>query len=401
MATITIISASRALFYPGESSSLMLRITNNGTKTITGIKVQAQVYGDDLGTDAGTVDLGYLIGSKNAFYTMTLAKGKSIDVPAYFAAPNNIEFAQGIRKVPINLRFTEMYSDGSMFGVQAVLENAYLMNYRYAPRIDSFKVQRANDKGQSSDEGEFMLLDLKLGLRDVRETAFMTLKLHYQEDAPATTASRYIDLTASIPNLLVGVKGNTTLVPGSIYPFDTDSNWGFLLVFGDEYESVSETRTFARSFANVHLSGRPEGGVCLGGFCSTDKPASFECYFPAYFYGGIVVGGNADFSLEEVATGIRWIDGKMIYKRVFTGKVSASTTKDLATNIGFDTVLKCEGILTYTSSAGLLIQRSLNYYNSSSTHSRVYTGDGDGGKIQVHSTQAGDVFVILEYTKKE
>lgn len=110
-------------------------------------------------------------------------------------------------------------------------------------------------------------------------------------------------------------------------------------------------------------------------------------------------GGSINYSTEEVSTGGKWIDKKPIYQCVFQGSLDASTTADIATNIGFETVIRLEGFLSYTSSAGVLIQRPLNYFNSTSLHSRLYTGDGDGGKIQAYSTQAGNVFVIMEYTK--
>lgn len=110
-------------------------------------------------------------------------------------------------------------------------------------------------------------------------------------------------------------------------------------------------------------------------------------------------GGSIDYSTEEIPTGGKWIDKKPIYRRVFVGSVKSSTTADIATNIGFETVISLEGFLSYTSSAGAFIQRPLNYFNSASLHSRLYTGDGDGGKIQAYSTQAGNVLVIMEYTK--
>lgn len=110
-------------------------------------------------------------------------------------------------------------------------------------------------------------------------------------------------------------------------------------------------------------------------------------------------GGSINYSTEEVSTGGKWIDKKPIYRCVFQGSLDASTTTDIATNIGFETVIRLEGFLSYTSSAGALIQRPLNYFNSTSLHSRLYAGDGDGGKIQAYSTQAGNVFVIAEYTK--
>lgn len=110
-------------------------------------------------------------------------------------------------------------------------------------------------------------------------------------------------------------------------------------------------------------------------------------------------GGSVIYSTEEVQTGNLWIDNKPIYRRVFTGTVKASTGATIATDIGFETVINLDGTLSYTIDSGTLMQRPLNYYNSATIYSRVNASGADGGKIQVYSTQAGDVFVIMEYTK--
>lgn len=405
MATITTVSTNRVLIFPGLAQSVMLKITNDGNQTITGIKVLAEAYKEELGTGTGTVELGYIIGSDDEFGGASIRAGRSIEVPAYFTIGSLVteEFGANVRTAPIHLTITVRYTDYPFRQTPVVLENALLLNHFYGPIIEDFELNRADDQYALNDEGEKLLTTLKLRLRDDM-TSFMKLKLYWAENEPVTEqSSNMLDLTASVPTLLTGVTNNRTLVPGT---FSNGSNWNFLLVFGDEYEKTSLHIDVSRVFANVHLSGEPEGGVCFGGFCkkTVDKDgnpeAKFESYYPAYFYGGIVVGGGgSDYSLEEQDTGGKWIDGKPIYRKVFTGTVKASTTTDIAINIGFETVIRCDGILSYVNSSGMTVQRSLNFFSSTSLHSRVYTGTSDGGKIQINSTQAGDVHVVLEYTK--
>lgn len=404
MAKITTVSTTRELIFPGLAKSVMLKVTNDGSQTIQGFKVLAEAYREELGTGTGTVELGYIIGGDDEFGGGSIRAGRSIEVPAYFTLGGHVtdEFADNVRTAPIHLRITVRYAEDLFFTQQQVLENAVLLNHFYGPIIRDFELNRADDQYALNDEGEKLLTTLKLYLRD-DITSFMKLKLYWAENEPVTEqSSNMLDLTTSVPALLTGVTNNRTLVPGT---FSNGSNWNFLLVLGDEYEKTSLHIDVSRAFANVHLSGEPEGGVCFGGFCkkTTDAEgnpeAKFECHYPAYFYGGIALGGAGDYSLEEQDTGSKWIDGKPIYRKVFTGTVKASTTTDLATNIGFETVIRCDGILSYVNSSGMTVQRSLNFFSSTSLHSRVYTGTSDGGKIQINSTQAGDVFVVLEYTK--
>ena len=404
MAVITSTNTDRTLAFPGGRSAVKLNIKNDASSEITGIKIQFKVFGNDLGTNAGTVECGYAIGSDDAFADISIAAGKSVEISGFVEPPAEVEsaFASGVRFVPLYQRYTVKYKNGTFFGgMDTVIENIYVLNHRYNPQVLKFELKRA-ESGIPNDEGEDVLTTLKLGLEDPSKTDFMGLTLYYAENEQVTTNSASIDLTAKIPQLLTGVVDDSSTIFNS---FSNGSNWNFLLVFGDEYESTGLMMDIARAFANVHLSGKPEGGVCFGGFCANDTDATgkvipkFECYYPAYFYGGIALGGAGDYSLEEQDTGSKWIDGKPIYRKVFTGTIKAATTTDIATNIGFETVIRCDGILSYVNSSGMTVQRSLNFFSSTSLHSRVYTGTSDGGKIQTNSTQAGDVHVVLEYTK--
>lgn len=63
-----------------------------------------------------------------------------------------------------------------------------------------------------------------------------------------------------------------------------------------------------------------------------------------------------DFSTSEKATGFLWVDGKVIYKRTFTGTISqAAATRNTVTLIasGIDKVLKYEGY--YDEGGGLIV----------------------------------------------
>ena len=202
------------------------------------------------------------------------------------------------------------------------------INVRCAPAIELLEIERAS-MGEPDESGVFLLFDGKFSLAENADLSSMKLIMYYAENAQADTASPSIDLTASVPALLNGVSDDMSIVARA---FSNASAWNFLFVFGDEYENVSLRRNIFKAFANLHLSGRKNGGVAMGGFSSaTDQNPKFECFYPAYFYGGIALGGMKDFSTEEVDTGARWIDGKKIYAKtlVKTGAAGNGTSHSL------------------------------------------------------------------------
>ena len=393
MAQITFAGAAAAHAFPGESTMLTLKIYNNTAKAIAGIRAQFLVLGNDLGTDAGTVECGYALGSKDSFADISINAAVTETIAAYLVPPATLTgaFAPGVRAVPLYIRYTVKYSDGSLFAFESALENVSVLNYRYVPRIGDFALLRSIG-GEENDEGIVPMATLKLALRDSGMTSFMSLKLHYAENGSATSASPYIDLTAEIPGLLEGAENDTELIPQT---FSNGSDWAFLLVFGDEYESASARRSFFRAFANLHLSGCKTGGACFGGFSRSQyaKPM-LESHYEGVFHRGI--RGISNFAQEEIPTGGRWIDNKPLYRRIISGSVKASATTVIAEGIDFETLIRLEGFLKYTTSAGLVTQRPLNYYSSSSVNTRVFAQEG---KIKVYSTEGGDVTVIMEYTR--
>ena len=345
MAKITFAGAAAVYAFPGENTMLTLKIYNNISKPIAGIKAQFQVFGNDLGSDAGTVDCGYALGSEDAFAELSIPVAVTKTVAAYLVPPANLTqlFAPGVRAVPLNLRCTVKYTDGTLFGMETVLENVFVLNYRYVPRIENFSLLRSGG-GMESDEGVIPMASLKLSLRDTTMTSFMNLRLHYAGGAAATIDSPYIDLTAQIPCLLAGVISDTELIDQT---FSNGSNWNFLLVFGDGYESASARQSFARAFANLHLSGQPTGGACFGGFSASvyGKPM-LESHYEGFFHKGI--HGVNNFCEEETLTGGRWIDDKPIYRRVIAlpeASAGRTSTDSVATIEDLDRLIDFYGLV--------------------------------------------------------
>lgn len=197
------------------------------------------------------------------------------------------------------------------------------LNARYAPAIQAFSVERG-ENGLPEDTGERLLLTAKLSLADGADPSGMRVHLHYAQEAEATVNSPCIDLSGSLDQLLSGVTDDASIVPQT---FANNADWNFLLTFGDDYEQVQAGASISEAFANLHLSGAVTGGVCVGGFSSAKEgEPKFECHYPAYFYGGIALGGMKDFSTEETDTGVKWLNGKAIYAKTLVHTAAAGNT---------------------------------------------------------------------------
>jgi hypothetical protein len=205
--------------------------------------------------------------------------------------------------------------------------SAHYLRSLLMPEILNFKMFRVFNE-QKRDDGESVLSSVMLSCRHLQDISFMSVRLHYAENDEVSTASPYIDLLQKreVYDFLTGIDDSLDLITRQ---FSNGSNWDFMLYFGDEYESITSKQTFARAFANLHLSGQPTGGACFGGFSSSEygKP-KLESHYPGYFYRGI--NGVNIFSEGEVLTGGRWVDNKPIYRKAIklpaVAKDTSSTT---------------------------------------------------------------------------
>ena len=296
-----------------------------------------------------------------------------------------------VRALPVALRIVVGYvGESGMGGNQHPISDAYIMRSRCAPIIDKFELKRAIN-GAENDEGENLLSTLKLSMADTAEAGNMRLMLHYAQGNDATQENTAINLSPLVEHMLGGVVDDPALITRT---FSNGHDWGFLLMFGDEYESVTASTDIARAFANLHLSGASTGGACFGGFStSTEGNPKLESYFPGYFYRGI--NGLTNYSVGEVKVGGTYTDGKPIYRGVFIADVAANENVTITSGLDIETVISLEGLISYQS-GGSVYHRPMNYYNSDSNNTRLYAQDGD---IITNSTRAGTATVIAIYTK--
>ena len=270
-----------------------------------------------------------------------------------------------------------------------------ILSHNWNPAA-SLSVKRGLANGSASDEGERLLVTAKLSKNEYADASAMFCRLYYEENGTATTSSSYIDLTSSISALLAGVTDDASLVTQT---FSNGSNWSFLLVFGDDYETASAPASIALAFANVHMSGASTGGVAFGRFSSSSEGnPKFECAYPATFEqpvnadGGIE--GVTNYASGEVDTGGTWVDGKPIYRytAVFNASIGSSATNIHTIPSGHDKIIRLSLLMDNI--------RPVPYWAASSYWASIYI-NGNNIRAQAGSSeQKSHSFVlVMEYTR--
>ncbi len=271
--------------------------------------------------------------------------------------------------------------------------NLAVLDRFYSPSIITFAAERVlNDEDPNIKTS--VKLSLADGLTNVQKARMKWTVYGNGTSIPYNTS-------VTLAELLTGITNSTTFITQQ---FDKDSNHRLTLTFGDEYEMVtSPTIIVPRGFANVHLSGNADGGVCFGGFCDSDNPGRFECYYPAYFYGGIAQGG-ADYPSvgTEQDTRVKWVDGKTIYRKVIQfSSVTNGSRNDIAIGASgtISEIIRVYGICSNASGYRWVMP----HYDSNSVYSimmEVY-GIGSTPKVRIlpgKSRGVTSAWVAVEYT---
>lgn len=116
--------------------------------------------------------------------------------------------------------------------------------------------------------------------------------------------------------------------------------------------------------------------------------------YESCFYGGVF--GGINYKNGEMNTGIKWVDGKSIYRYVYqtTTTQSGGTAHTLFTLPDVDTVLGIRGM--WKSSGGTA--QPVNYYVTTSDY--AWTAFNTSNQLRFRSQiAASSVFIIMEYTK--
>jgi hypothetical protein len=98
--------------------------------------------------------------------------------------------------------------------------------------------------------------------------------------------------------MLTGITDSTSAITTT---FSNGSDWSFLLVVSNGYETRSATANIPRAFANVHMSGCRTGGVAFGKFSgATENNPLFECAYPIVLNGSALYGSSSAMPANPV-----------------------------------------------------------------------------------------------------
>lgn len=214
-------------------------------------------------------------------------KEDKINLPEYHWGANKSYSSSTVASKDIGIRFSVYQpnvNNGECSNINlqgSTDELLHIITTRDHPRI-TLNTDRSTN-GVLDDEGVNLLTDVKLNC-DSTSSVFQSHGYSASISCTPTPTGGCV-FGASIAQMLTGISGSSSVISGT---FSNGTDYSITLTVSNGYESCAATVSILKSFANVHMSGMSTGGVCFGGFSSAEENSpKFECYFPAYFYGGI------------------------------------------------------------------------------------------------------------------
>ena len=208
----------------------------------------------------------------------------------------------------------------------------------------------------------------------------------------SSTWSNYKNITVSVDN-----EGNisfSNLIQGDTADgFDIGNSYNIEVLISDELSSVTFTANLGSGVPNIALH---KNGVGIMGKYDTTEGGALQ-----------IEGKNIfKYSTSEVKTGYKWIDGKPIYRKIFTGNMTNTTNSWInlqqcnLTNA--DSILDIKGTITNTSSDKRVLL--INSFENSSYHCAFsYLGQTDYLQCNVsgwtYSNFGFKYIVAIYYTK--
>ena len=302
--TITALSFSPSVIAIGESVSFSITIKNTSGKSVSScyITLSGTYPSTNSSSGSGYVSSIYLHGGPS-FAMSSISWGNNVSKtftgtfpfqPGFYAVDeSNYLFPVSAAILHMSITTNATFANGTNYDNFANLrgtsgEYLAILSRRDNPRL-SFAVERTpNDESVNIKTSIRLTSDVSSG---VFTSHGYSAKLYRSSaHSPATTADTVTTLNATIAQMLTGITDSTSAITTT---FSNGSDWSFLLVVSNGYETRSASASIPRAFANLHLSGCSTGGACFGGFStSTENNPKLESYYPAYLYGGIAKIGS-------------------------------------------------------------------------------------------------------------
>ena len=238
---------------------------------------------------------------KYAFVNLSIPKATATDFTLQFQMWQlDANWGSGrVFQVPFDFTFwtaANCEGDGNTTVAVDAQKLSYL-TYRISPaaRVVLFDRYSASGSGYvKNDEGTLVMGSLAISLATGRSVSDITVA------SVAITgddgSSKSLTLSQTVLTAALSSEGYTESAPGlfASMSFNTANNYTITFTIGDAYDKAVFSVLIARSFANMHLSGVPTGGVAFGKFSSAqpDQPL-FECAYPIVLIGSAVYGSSS------------------------------------------------------------------------------------------------------------
>ena len=208
----------------------------------------------------------------------------------------------------------------------------------------------------------------------------------------SSTWSNYKNITVSVDN-----EGNisfSNLIQGDTADgFDIGNSYNIEVLISDELSSIVFTANLGSGIPNIALH---KQGVSIMSKYNTTEGGALQ-----------IEGKNIfKYSTSEVKTGYKWIDGKPIYRKIFTGNMTNTTNSwvnlQQCNLTNADSILDIKGTITNTSSDKRVLL--INSFENSSYHCAFsYLGQTDYLQCNVsgwtYSNFGFKYIVAIYYTK--
>lgn len=292
------------------------------------------------------------------------------------------------------------------YGVVGVTTGSYTV-LAYSPPALTFGVARYSEiigdetTYEESDDGEHVWLNIEAVTSPLNGHNAWTLSMTYDPNDNGGTLP--MTILSGSDGATVTRTDDRTLVTGI---FSSGNDYSFTATLTDQFGTYEATAYIykADGYFDVEKTGVAVGMRSTGE--ATDKKFEVAEDYTSHFYGGIagvttypLLASGATATDEEL-TGGKWIDGKPIYRKVFTwsGTLAATNTVGTASS-DLGAVVSFSGVAAYANRVRFIPNL---YYANDNYNIGIYIDLGNGNIIVECGSSvraAATVHIILEYTK--
>ena len=268
-----------------------------------------------------------------------------------------------------------------------------------APQIAGFAVERVTSANASAVDGTYARVTVQatastLPVDGAQKNSLSYYVRYRQAGASAWTNGDTVSVSG-------GISVNQSFMlqkdDANVGTFDDLTGYDFQLVISDIYASSTASSSMPTKTIVQHTR-KANGSIGFGGEATgTGSEPEYDFYGKIHAREGM--DGYMTYTQAESDTGMRWIDGKAIYCRVFTGTslISAGGTT-VGTIADMDALVAVQGYALATQ--GTRIPVSFAYYaNTQQMFTVNVWSDGTVHAFKGNAWEAAEYQIAILYTK--